>query len=150
MRGRLYMRLPAYPPSGNTPAYAGKTSDINTASGPEGKHPRVCGEDSATISAPLLTRETPPRMRGRRYIVGTAQAGRGNTPAYAGKTILSRLCNLQSEKHPRVCGEDAMTKDFTCPAAETPPRMRGRPCSCPGILISPGNTPAYAGKTSGV
>ena len=70
-----------------------------------------------------------------------------NTPAYAGKTFRELLEYYEMEKHPRVCGEDHPGQMKMTTAAETPPRMRGRP----GVHVSSDaerrNTPAYAGKT---
>ena len=105
MRGRLYMREPAYPPSGNTPAYAGKTVPPAPPRPYRRKHPRVCGEDPHRSRCRLLLPETPPRMRGRR------------PPDWT---------NWSRWKHPRVCGEDASLSEKTGTKRETPPRMRGR------------------------
>ena len=132
------------------------------------KHPRVCGEDFMADDLGEALEETPPRMRGRRDLCAVRAVAEGNTPAYAGKTALSARHLIASEKHPRVCGEDCLSLPRVSRLAETPPRMRGRPCltaisvlqvgntprmrgrrTTDGRLKSAtGNTPAYAGKTS--
>ena len=87
-------------------------------------------------------------MRGRPDIRGTVDNSPGNTPAYAGKTLLGRCHAFALRKHPRVCGEDSARATEPTRLSETPPRMRGRPLRSPDAYASPGNTPAYAGKTA--
>ena len=65
-------------------------------------------------------------MRGRLILPHSARPYSGNTPAYAGKTIFISEAPFHGWKHPRVCGEDAVSVDAAMLAAETPPRMRGR------------------------
>ena len=93
-------------------------------------------------------RETPPRMRGRPAIWVRNILGAGNTPAYAGKTLLFTGHRRQAGKHPRVCGEDSFTSSSFAKVRETPPRMRGRRVHLKYGEFPKGNTPAYAGKTA--
>ena len=86
MRGRLVAAGIKRPDDGNTPAYAGKTIGIFFSKCTNGKHPRVCGEDSAKTRLCANWRETPPRMRGRLSCCTHVETWGGNTPAYAGKT----------------------------------------------------------------
>ena len=86
MRGRHYRTCGHYRLPGNTPAYAGKTFPPAGNSAVCRKHPRVCGEDSATTHRSPPPKETPPRMRGRRNGEWGISEGLRNTPAYAGKT----------------------------------------------------------------
>ena len=87
-------------------------------------------------------------MRGRPDIRGTVDNSPGNTPAYAGKTGRRAQAVREPQKHPRVCGEDPPRQVSCLRPPETPPRMRGRPLRSPDAYASPGNTPAYAGKTA--
>ena len=138
MRGRHSALCMSLTTGRNTPAYAGKTLLPLAERLAVGKHPRVCGEDFRGRVYAMGGKETPPRMRGRpgsRVVHGMRSR---NTPAYAGKT---------TGKHPRVCGEDLRLKRPSRDIKETPPRMRGRPLRSPDAYASPGNTPAYAGKT---
>ena len=73
--------------------------------------------------------------------------GARNTPAYAGKTDDNSYHVIDTQKHPRVCGEDLNGLIQTPQWSETPPRMRGRPSSDTSAVSMSRNTPAYAGKT---
>ena len=86
-------------------------------------------------------------MRGRPDIRGTVDNSPGNTPAYAGKTLLGRCHAFALRKHPRVCGEDRYAVLTPTHHPETPPRMRGRPHQAGQQVQQIRNTPAYAGKT---
>ena len=86
-------------------------------------------------------------MRGRLSFYGQIIARAGNTPAYAGKTILTCGKIRMKKKHPRVCGEDLCYKSIPVREPETPPRMRGRLTRKMDTKKSSRNTPAYAGKT---
>ena len=86
-------------------------------------------------------------MRGRQPATIVFILLSGNTPAYAGKTLNPKALGLMSEKHPRVCGEDAIKMAAPMSFGETPPRMRGRLQELHLVLWHVGNTPAYAGKT---
>ena len=148
MRGRRFVLKKQIIVIRNTPAYAGKTDNVDHSLNLAEKHPRVCGEDFRSSILSRGTWETPPRMRGRlRYKQLTGILDR-NTPAYAGKTPAFVLPTVIVVKHPRVCGEDLPTEDGSNKKAETPPRMRGRRYYANKIGRPFGNTPAYAGKTS--
>ena len=91
------------------------------------KHPRLRGEDVDAGHGRDRFAETPPLTRGR---PGTASLWCGtnrNTPAYAGKTLRSQTQRYRGGKHPRLRGEDSMSK-------------------VDKNLVTR-NTPAYAGKT---
>ena len=147
MRGRPRQACPLDLDTGNTPAYAGKTSYASDPCTHARKHPRVCGEDSMASIASMAPWETPPRMRGRQNLTASPSGEQGNTPAYAGKTSPVTTNEISRRKHPRVCGEDPAYCVKSSPVTETPPRMRGRPAYSTGFLVTARNTPAYAGKT---
>ena len=69
---------------------------------------------------------SPPRMRGKRTVMGVDDAGRRITPADAGKTEY----RLQQQNilwdHPRGCGENIYCRIEGEDAAGSPPRMRGK------------------------
>ena len=72
---------------GITPAYAGKSGRRIRAFGSIQDHPRVCGEKKEeALDLPEQT-GSPPRMRGKVYVSGTACAICRITPAYAGKRL---------------------------------------------------------------
>ena len=87
MRGRLNLFNRTMDLTGNTPAYAGKTSSGSHTHTRKRKHPRVCGEDSGSKRQVSTVRETPPRMRGRPLYSMPGGIHIRNTPAYAGKTV---------------------------------------------------------------
>ena len=147
MRGRLNVFNGRTNEDGNTPAYAGKTLLALIVGLVDGKHPRVCGEDFSISLKLTFCPETPPRMRGRLNFFQDLAVAAGNTPAYAGKTCKVPAMRFRGRKHPRVCGEDQIPWLVSTLGAETPPRMRGRPCNAPPGACTMRNTPAYAGKT---
>ena len=49
----------------NIPAYAGKTNVIVSDQPLPTEHPRVCGENEATVSGSATAGGTSPRMRGK-------------------------------------------------------------------------------------
>ena len=114
--------------SGNTPAYAGKTSPSKDGAG----------------GLP----ETPPLTRGRPDEIALEASSFGNTPAYAGKTTTIRRSDPESWKHPRLRGEDSFTNGAGRMIVETPPLTRGRLGVVAAVTVHSGNTPAYAGKTA--
>ena len=69
------------------------------------------------------------------------------TPAYAGKSSISKREPYSFWDHPRLCGEKAAGNCTGASGAGSPPPMRGKdllvvqPCTAHGI------TPAYAGKS---
>ena len=131
----------------NTPAYAGKTPLCPRCRVFLRKHPRVCGEDDFPLGSWPVRAETPPRMRGRLKINPLTDHENRNTPAYAGKTSYCFFHDCLFQKHPRVCGEDAINTVHAFRRLETPPRMRGRLLFTSIRLRKNRNTPAYAGKT---
>ena len=112
--------------AGITPAYAGKSALLSTASSPVKDHPRVCGEkDKMGCSRPLI-RGSPPRMRGKAVFRNTLEFLRGITPAYAGKRQPLPGYSKQTRDHPRVCGEKTPMRSEVVKGVGSPPRMRGK------------------------
>ena len=131
---------------GNTPAYAGKTLEDFRCTVGEGKHPRLRGEDSGWLLSKAKACETPPLTRGRPERRPTIFISNGNTPAYAGKTVL--LISLQQvrKKHPRLRGEDATGDIHAGSISETPPLTRGRLTYAPEFLPKDGKHPRLRGE----
>ena len=94
--------------------------------------------------------------------------GLRNTPAYAGKTVMSSMemggdmetppltrgrpwlshrATVSFRKHPRLRGEDSDESHGQITMMETPPLTRGRLFVFVDRRLRRGNTPAYAGKT---
>ena len=63
-----------------------------------------------------------------------------------GKATGSSCVKLNSQDHPRVCGEKPERKAPRRPRLGSPPRMRGKETDSRRQCCSAGITPAYAGK----
>ena len=91
---------------GITPAGAGKTitrlSDIIGAE----DHPRRCGENTAIAASMPISIGSPPQVRGKRPMNFLLLLQMRITPAGAGKTYVEEIVDLDSEDHPRRCGEN--------------------------------------------
>ena len=68
------------------------------------------------------------------------------SPAYAGKSPAAAYACPGTQDHPRVCGEKNGENGLTFHQMGSPPRMRGKVSVKFSMMISPGITPAYAGK----
>ena len=112
-----------------TPAYAGKSFPAGCPRSRSRDHPRVCGEKAASTAIPSRGQGSPPRMRGKGWLMVTLTVRNRITPAYAGKSISDNSRTRTAGDHPRVCGEKSTS--FAKAAAL---------CRI---------TPAYAGKSQG-
>ena len=131
---------------GITPAYAGKRQSSWPNISRRVDHPRVCGEKTKNLWLTKNLWGSPPRMRGKDDSAVFRCVLHRITPAYAGKSITSRISSFKSWDHPRVCGEKILGLLDILLLPGSPPRMRGKgakpmPCTNPN-----GITPAYAGK----
>ena len=132
-----------------TPAYAGRTDWRPWWQHPHSDHPRVCGENDSNVTAALVERGSPPRMRGERRPASRARSSPGITPAYAGRTDGHSSRARHEWDHPRVCGENDRGPLAGQRHGGSPPRMRGERC-CYFLPTSTDRiTPAYAGRTYG-
>ena len=129
MRGKVLQKRVMKNLGRITPAYAGKSLQVNRYRSLTGDHPRVCGEKEPMFQFALPASGSPPRMRGKGGAIYAEQPKLGITPAYAGKRLHQPLRRNRRRDHPRVCGE----KDRSQPDGQL----------CAGI------TPAYAGKSIG-
>ena len=86
MRGKGPAMSPGHITCGITPAYAGKSQDMQASRFFPRDHPRVCGEkDTCSFSSSPRT-GSPPRMRGKVKICSVKTTPTRITPAYAGKS----------------------------------------------------------------
>ena len=131
-----------------TPAYAGKRQ-VRCRCPPERQdHPRLCGEKVQGVWQCLSIKGSPPPMRGKAKLAVESSACCRITPAYAGKSLLHRNNQDQNEDHPRLCGEKATMRRFSCTLSGSPPPMRGKVLLYVVLQIWDRITPAYAGKSS--
>ena len=69
-------------------------------------HPRVCGEKSCCWDNPLAVLGSPPRMRGKEFVVDRGISHERITPAYAGKSQrLERISPVSEGSPPRMRGK---------------------------------------------
>ena len=110
----------------------------------------MCGEKDRAVDGKAPAGGSPPRMRGKVVVSRNLCLFSGITPAYAGKSEVSKYASKPAEDHPRVCGEKANAKRERHAALGSPPRMRGKAARPRAAPERPGITPAYAGKRSAV
>ncbi len=148
VRGKVGRALPCGSPERITPACAGK-SDLLFPTGMRRKdHPRVCGEKGVRKSCSIVSRGSPPRLRGKGVITISRRPNPRITPACAGKRhqIAGESCCGQD--YPRVCGEK-IARCFSCiTVAGSPPRVRGKVNFCRCHPVTARIIPACAGKSS--
>ena len=104
------------------------------------------GEKEEPAPKPISDLGSPPRARGKARDSQAHHAGRGITPACAGKSRLSPKRETLWGDHPRVRGEKS--RPFWAPVAMrgSPPRARGKDAGDIRPRRTPGITPACAGK----
>ena len=129
MRERLHRNIHNRCNKGITPAYAGKTQGFEKFRQSAKDHPRVCGKDYFFTLMMSLKKGSPPRIRERPSPKSPLVRGQRITPAYAGKTDMSRVRQESREDHPRVCGKDCNLNNQSKRDKGSPPRMRERPSS---------------------
>ena len=88
-----------------TPAYAGKSTDLIFTVRQNQDHPRLCGEKLETGVHGKPTVGSPPPMRGKGIADSLFRFHDRITPAYAGKSAVSKLKASRNRDHPRLCGE---------------------------------------------
>ena len=147
MRGKLKKAISHIGFYGITPADAGKTDLKDRYPKQPGDHPRGCGENPMLWGLSAYCPGSPPRMRGKLLPLVFFGSTFRITPADAGKTLVGRSQGIQSEDHPRGCGENAYPSSYTPVRHGSPPRMRGKLCYHALHQRDIGITPADAGKT---
>ena len=90
---------------------------------------------------------SPPHTRGKVVVKRPVVDVTGITPAYAGKSAHSWSRGRFWGDHPRIRGEKCFIEAVQGDAKGSPPHTRGKGDSRCERRISPGITPAYAGKS---
>ena len=127
MRGKADCQRGKELPFGITPAHAGKRMVIWLLL--------------------MVSRGSPPRMRGKDQMFAAPRPLIGITPAHAGKSDTCPIRSGDSRDHPRACGEKHCGGVLHCSGMGSPPRMRGK-VACPAFTAGEvGITPAHAGKS---
>ena len=105
MRGKAGQPSKRIDGAGITPAYAGKSSRLPFIPTSFQDHPRLCGEKQECCGVGSLPRGSPPPMRGKGVFYVLHKKAYRITPAYAGKSVNRFAVHLNSQDHPRLCGE---------------------------------------------
>ena len=133
--------------AGITPARAGK-SPASTASAFRFRdHPRVGGEKAIPANATSAPAGSPPRGRGKELEAMGKDEKTRITPAWAGKSPPAGGLLSGPQDHPRVGGEKHLSENPTEQKLGSPPRGRGKVMNHSETGVSPGITPAWAGKS---
>ena len=110
-------------------------------------HPRIRGEKGGKRNAIRRRSGSPPHTRGKGGEHVYACEVHGITPAYAGKSRLSKALARGPRDHPRIRGEKAELARLLEEIKGSPPHTRGKADSMPESTAAAGITPAYAGKS---
>ena len=105
MRGKVSFFLSQYFTVGITPAHAGKSMGTACTMRLNKDHPRACGEKDSVILLFLPVGGSPPRMRGKAFVLCGHGGFVGITPAHAGKSGQHPGHPQPEQDHPRACGE---------------------------------------------
>ncbi len=147
VRGKLPRIYPLSFQPRITPAGAGKTSLYHLFLSCQPDHPRRCGENSPLPLKVSINTGSPPQVRGKLSNSGMALGLCRITPAGAGKTKSRTILSAVAEDHPRRCGENALFHGYVGCISGSPPQVRGKLCDSSRFAVTPGITPAGAGKT---
>ena len=128
-----------------TPACAGKRHTWFVLTTLSEDHPRVCGEKSLQKFRLPAGGGSPPRVRGKVFVLCLSRFYNRITPACAGKRVMSCPPALLRD-HPRVCGEKWKIMTVSLGISGSPPRVRGKVAAEFGYSRSTRITPACAGK----
>ena len=110
-------------------------------------HPRVGGEKITDETIGTVIQGSPPRRRGKDFLLFHRLFAQRITPAWAGKSFSTSPKSCRAGDHPRVGGEKWLyLDDFFC-LAGSPPHRRGKVDLDGGLSEAVGITPAQAGKS---
>ena len=145
-RGKVFGLVSYIPCFGITPAWAGKRCVRHNHSYQQGDHPRVGGEKPNAPASLVNFLGSPPRGRGKAFVVDGENERYRITPAWAGKSNGLLSVRNTCRDHPRVGGEKPFLSLDRFLIVGSPPRGRGKAAALPLIHSRPGITPAWAGK----
>ena len=131
-----------------TPAQAGRSPYFLYGKKDYKDHPRIGGEKAELTAAVISAMGSPPRRRGKGYREFGIDISDRITPAQAGKSVAPRQKRSALWDHPRVGGEKYSRPSYSRISMGSPPRGRGKAGSPATGSVSPGITPAWAGKSS--
>ena len=132
-----------------TPACAGNSESRETPGVAVEDQPRVCGEQSASLSRASAAMGSPLRVRGTASTVCLSLGLMRITPACAGNRSHGPAGSTAPRDHPRVCGEQREEPLRVLAALGSPPRVRGTDDTRFTKKVNCRITPACAGNSSG-
>ena len=147
VRGKVLILVNFILDSRITPACAGKRWNIFRSGSERKDHPRVCGEKKSRMHGMNRVKGSPPRVRGKEYLVTVLPNIQRITPACAGKSPELRMISSGAWDHPRVCGEKVPSDKGKTTTKGSPPRVRGKEHYSDDALRKNRITPACAGKS---
>ena len=147
-RGKRDVVPPGGAHEGLIPAWAGKTVSGQVTDHGDRAHPRVGGENRTAALLNTTGTGSSPRGRGKHPLGVTFRAHDGLIPAWAGKTPSTGACRGRWRAHPRVGGENTVTRHFHSTRHGSSPRGRGKLCLALCFRFRCGLIPAWAGKTA--
>ena len=109
-----------------TPAHAGKSNPCSPTVSPFQDHPRTRGEKSWSAISHLRRLGSPPHTRGKARRSAGYMAGRGITPAHAGKRMKRSQIKRKGQDHPRTRGEKSIPRKLFICSSGSPPHTRGK------------------------
>ena len=145
VRGRVHNDRLQIGADGITPARAGKSWTPDGWMCSRKDHPRACGEECDVDAYHKMPFGSPPRVRGRVYLLNTCSNCR-ITPARAGKRGAGSLHGQPAEDHPRACGEELRIFAPGRKVKGSPPRVRGRGAPDQGAGRGHGSPPRVRGR----
>ena len=129
-RGKQRIMLTLGSGLGLIPACAGKTQTVARRGRNDGAHPRMRGENIATLPLPAPLLGSSPHARGKRCRTPGLQVPTGLIPACAGKTLRSEPFHRFHRAHPRMRGENTAPLHYLDTGFGSSPHARGK-------LVSP-------------
>ncbi len=133
--------------AGITPARAGKRTRLPSHESSMRNYPRSRGEKRMlTLGSPRYS-ELPPLARGKDLRRTGEWRSNGITPARAGKSLIEEHIQTQPRNYPRSRGEKIIQVALQIDRQELPPLARGKVNPVVFKNLSPGITPARAGKS---
>ena len=149
MRGKGQWLHKTFRCSRITPAHAGKSRLAGKVLPARRDHPRARGEKAGCLWLGRVREGSPPHTRGKEVHLVRHIDCHGITPAHAGKSRCWWPRSGRRWDHPRACGEKGKAAKKKFASSGSPPRVRGKALSQPGVIAAWGITPARAGKRYG-
>ena len=146
-KGRIFPR--GVGAQGITPAWAGKSPLVTRLYALAEDHPRMGGEKMKSWANDIQLEGSPPHGRGKAAASSRPSRYPRITPAWAGKSCMSRWSRGPGGDHPRMGGEKFAAAAAVAQRQGSPPHGRGKAAVERVWKQWPGITPAWAGKRAG-